>query len=141
MKRKRDHRHQHRFRMGGRRQHAPLNGLGNVNGGRAEPPAMDTPAARAIEQLDEDRELLALDADDDAPKELMRTMYELIYLAFRTDSTRVATYQIGSDQILQVHSKGKPMAPGVDETNWMSSCSVANSLGATPPPVMAVKRQ
>lgn len=48
------------------------------------------------ELTDEDRELLHLDSDDEAPKELMRTMYDLIYLAFRTDSTRVATYQIGS---------------------------------------------
>jgi len=48
------------------------------------------------ELTDEDRERLHLDADDEAPKELMRTMYELIYLAFRTDSTRIATYQIAS---------------------------------------------
>jgi len=46
------------------------------------------------ELSDEDRDLLALDADDDAPKDFIRTMYDLIYLAFRTDSTRVATYQI-----------------------------------------------
>ncbi len=45
---------------------------------------------------DADRELLQLDADDEAPKDLMRTMYDLIYLALRTDSTRVVTYQIGS---------------------------------------------
>lgn len=43
---------------------------------------------------DEDRERLKLDADDEAPKSYIRTMYDLIYLAFRTDSTRVATYQI-----------------------------------------------
>ena len=45
---------------------------------------------------DEDREMLRLDADDDAPREYIRTMYDLIYLAFRSDSTRVATYQIAS---------------------------------------------
>ena len=43
---------------------------------------------------DEDRELLHLDADDKAPQQFIQTMYDLIYLAFRTDSTRVATYQI-----------------------------------------------
>lgn len=43
---------------------------------------------------DEDREMLHLEADDEAPKNFIRTMYDLIYLAFRTDSTRVATYQI-----------------------------------------------
>jgi len=48
------------------------------------------------ELTDADREMLRLDADDDAPKELMRTMYDLIYLALRTDSTRVITYQLGS---------------------------------------------
>ncbi len=48
------------------------------------------------ELTDADREMLKLDADDDAPKELMRTMYDLIYLALRTDSTRVVTYQLGS---------------------------------------------
>ena len=48
------------------------------------------------ELSDRDREMLHLDADDEAPKELMRTMYDLIYLALRTDSTRFVTYQIGS---------------------------------------------
>ena len=38
--------------------------------------------------------MLHLDAEDQAPKDFIRTMYDLIYLAFRTDSTRVATYQI-----------------------------------------------
>ena len=38
--------------------------------------------------------MLKLDADDEAPKDFIRTMYDLMYLAFRTDSTRVATYQI-----------------------------------------------
>lgn len=45
---------------------------------------------------DEDRDALQLESDDNAPKEFMRTMYDLMYLAFRTDSTRVATYQIAS---------------------------------------------
>ncbi len=39
---------------------------------------------------------LHLEADDNAPRELIRTMYDLIYLAFQTDSTRLATYQLGS---------------------------------------------
>ena len=38
--------------------------------------------------------MLRLDADDKAPMQYIRTMYDLIYLAFRTDSTRVATYQV-----------------------------------------------
>jgi hypothetical protein len=43
---------------------------------------------------DEDRALLHLDADDEAPQRYIETMYDLIYLALRTDSTRVATYQV-----------------------------------------------
>ncbi len=45
---------------------------------------------------DEDRESLQLNSDDNAPEMFIRTMYDLIYLAFLTDSTRIATYQISS---------------------------------------------
>ncbi len=37
---------------------------------------------------------LHLDADDTTPGELMKTMYDLLFLAFQTDSTRLATYQL-----------------------------------------------
>lgn len=46
------------------------------------------------ELLDEERDRLSLDSDDKAPALFIQTMYDLIYLAFRTDSTRVATYQV-----------------------------------------------
>lgn len=46
------------------------------------------------ELRDEERDTLHLESDDKAPLLFIRTMYDLIYLAFRTDSTRVATYQI-----------------------------------------------
>ncbi len=46
------------------------------------------------ELRDEERDALKLSADDKAPQLFIQTMYDLIYLAFRTDSTRVATYQI-----------------------------------------------
>lgn len=39
---------------------------------------------------------LSLEADDSTPGELIRTMYDLIYLAFQTDQTRIATYQLGN---------------------------------------------
>lgn len=39
---------------------------------------------------------LHLDADDNAPGEWIKTMFDLIYLAFQTDSARVATYQLGN---------------------------------------------
>jgi hypothetical protein len=45
---------------------------------------------------DEERSMLKLESDAEAPKEYMRTMYDLMWLAFKSDSTRVATYQIAS---------------------------------------------
>ncbi len=40
---------------------------------------------------------LQLELSTDQPREYLQTMFELIYLAFRTDSTRVVTYQIGRE--------------------------------------------
>ncbi|TWT50883.1 hypothetical protein Pla22_36260 [Rubripirellula amarantea] len=40
---------------------------------------------------------LNLELSTDEPREYLQTMFDLIYLAFRTDSTRVATYQIGRE--------------------------------------------
>lgn len=40
---------------------------------------------------------LKLDITPEDPREFLQTMYELIYLAFKTDSTRVATYQLGRE--------------------------------------------
>lgn len=40
---------------------------------------------------------LNLKLTTDEPREYLQTMFELIYLAFKTDSTRVATYQIGRE--------------------------------------------
>ncbi|MBB3204315.1 hypothetical protein FHS27_000079 [Rhodopirellula rubra] len=45
--------------------------------------------------VDVDHLNLEITAED--PREYMQTMYELIYLAFKTDSTRVATYQFGKE--------------------------------------------
>jgi len=39
---------------------------------------------------------LTLDADDNTPKELIRTMLDLIVLAFQTDSTRIVSYQLAN---------------------------------------------
>jgi reverse gyrase len=41
-----------------------------------------------------DADHLNLELSVDEPREYLQIMFELIYLAFRTDSTRVATYQI-----------------------------------------------
>jgi len=40
---------------------------------------------------------LTLDITPEDPRVFLQTMYELIYLAFKTDSTRVATYQLGRE--------------------------------------------
>jgi hypothetical protein len=40
---------------------------------------------------------LNLDVTPEDPRNYLQTMYELIYLAFKTDSTRVATYQLGRE--------------------------------------------
>ena len=40
---------------------------------------------------------LKLDITPEDPRTFVQTMYELIYLAFKTDSTRVATYQFGRE--------------------------------------------
>jgi hypothetical protein len=40
---------------------------------------------------------LKLDITPEDPRVYLQTMYELIYLAFKTDSTRIATYQLGRE--------------------------------------------
>ena len=44
-----------------------------------------------------DADHLRLDVTPEEPRRYLQTMFELIYLAFKTDSTRVATYQIGRE--------------------------------------------
>ncbi|MFT4557976.1 MAG: hypothetical protein ACI92S_003350 [Planctomycetaceae bacterium] len=44
-----------------------------------------------------DADHLNLELTPDEPRRYVQTMFELIYLAFKTDSTRVATYQIGRE--------------------------------------------
>lgn len=43
-----------------------------------------------------DKEELALDADASAPRDYIRAIYDLVFLAYQTDVTRLTTYQIGS---------------------------------------------
>ena len=52
---------------------------------------IDTPLPKV------DADHLNLEVTPDDPREYVQTMYELIYLAFKTDSTRVATYMIGKE--------------------------------------------
>ncbi|TWU07893.1 DUF1552 domain-containing protein [Stieleria varia] len=43
-----------------------------------------------------DRDSIDLDATIDAPREYLKAIYDLQFLAFQTDLTRISTYQIGS---------------------------------------------
>ena len=52
---------------------------------------MDIPLPRV------DVDHLKLDVTPEDPRNYLQTMFELIYLAFKTDSTRVATYQLGRE--------------------------------------------
>ena len=50
-----------------------------------------------IPMPDVESDLLKLDVTAEDPRNFLRTMYELIYLAFKTDTTRTATYQLGRE--------------------------------------------
>ncbi len=50
---------------------------------------------KPLPQIDVDH--LKLDITPEEPRVYLQMMFELIYLAFKTDSTRVATYQIGRE--------------------------------------------
>ncbi len=50
-----------------------------------------------IEKPSVDGSVLALDAEKSNPEEYIRTIYDLMFLAFQTDATRVATYQIARE--------------------------------------------
>jgi len=45
---------------------------------------------------------LQLDITPEDPRTYLQTMFELIYLAFKTDSTRIATYQIGRENAIGI---------------------------------------
>jgi Protein of unknown function (DUF1552) len=44
-----------------------------------------------------ERDHLNLELTTDEPRQYLQIMFELIYLAYKTDSTRIATYQIGRE--------------------------------------------
>lgn len=59
---------------------------------------------------------LDLNVDPSGPFDYMRTMYELMVLAFQTDSTRVATYQMASEEGSDVAATF-PSAAGINKTS------------------------
>lgn len=62
---------------------------------------------------------LNLDITPEDPRVYLQTMFELIYLAFRTDSTRVATYQFGRENGIG-HSDYLARAVGFNLTHQLS---------------------
>jgi len=62
---------------------------------------------------------LKLDITPEDPRVYLQTMFELIYLAFKTDSTRVATYQIGRENGIG-HSDYLARAVGFNLTHQLS---------------------
>jgi len=71
---------------------------------------------------------LDLSATPDGPKEYIRTMYDLMYLAFRTDTTRLATYMIGQVAGATTIANSFPTAVGL-KGNWHG---LAHSGGKNP---------
>ena len=76
---------------------------------------------------------LHLEADDTTPGELIKTMYDLIYLAFQTDSTRIATYQIGNMNGATSIAGKFPQLLGLSENmHRMAHDARKNDAGAEP---------
>ena len=76
---------------------------------------------------------LHLDADDTTPGELIKTMYDLIYLAFRTDSTRIATYQIGNmNGATSIAGKFPQLLGLADNMHSLAHGARKNDAGAEP---------
>ena len=66
-----------------------------------------------------DADHLNLDITAEDPKVYLQTMYELVYLAFRTDSTRTAAYQIGAEQGRRI-GNNLAQAVGLGNTHALS---------------------
>jgi hypothetical protein len=75
---------------------------------------------------DADPASIALDANPDGPKEYIGAIYDLMFLAFQTDLTRIASYQIGSYG--PTIARTFPSALGL-EPNWHSLAHKANKKG------------
>ena len=63
-----------------------------------------------------DAKSLNLDVDPSGPRDYIRTMYDLQVLAFQTDSTRVATYQVASEEGND-NAATFPHAVGINKTS------------------------
>ncbi len=76
---------------------------------------------------------LHLHADDTTPSELIQTMYDLIFLAFQTDSTRVATYQLGNmNGATSIAGKFPPLLGLAKNMHTLAHDARKNDEGAEP---------
>ena len=75
---------------------------------------------------DVDASSIALDADPDGAKDYIAAIYDLMFLAFQTDLTRIASYQIGSYG--PTIARTFPAALGL-EPNWHSLAHKAGKNG------------
>ena len=66
-----------------------------------------------------DTDHLKLNVTPEDPRNFLRAMYELIYLAFKTDTTRVATYQLGRENGVGV-SDYLARAVGFKAAHWLT---------------------
>ena len=75
-----------------------------------------------------DRESLDLAVDQQAPRDYLRAIYDLLFLAFQTDSTRVATYMIGQVAGATTIANAFPASIGL-KGNWHGLAHGANKKG------------
>ncbi len=64
-----------------------------------------------------DEKTLDLSASPEGPAEYIKVMYDLVYLAFRTDSTRLATYMLGQVAGATTIANSFPTVVG-EKGNW-----------------------
>lgn len=73
-----------------------------------------------------DASAIALDSDPETPKEYIAAIYDLLYLAYQTDITRVSAFQLGSYG--PTLARTFPACLGL-EANWHSLAHKANKKG------------
>jgi len=81
-----------------------------------------------IPKPDVDPTSVALDSSPEGPVDYIRAMFDLIYLAFQTDSTRVATYMLGQVAGATTVANTFPACIGL-EGNWHGLAHGAGKKG------------
>ena len=75
-----------------------------------------------------DPKSIDLAVDQDAPREYLRAMYDLLFLAFQTDTTRLATYMIGQVAGATTIANAFPACIGL-KGNWHGLAHGAGKVG------------